>query len=171
MTPSGRLTVAGSLVGTPGYIAPEQAIGTTVDAHADLYALGCVAWWLLAGDEVYPRTDEDEAIRSHAEQPVPALRPRVRAWLPEGLEQLVLSLLAKDPRDRPDDARALIRALRAIEIPAEHAWSEARAQAWWSTHQPRGREGRGWHARDLEDDRAEARSDRRPQDARRQAPS
>ncbi len=136
VTPSGRLTVAGSLVGTPGYIAPEQAIGTTVDARADLYALGCVAWWLLTGDEVYPRTDEDEAIRSHAEQPVPPLRPRVREWLPEGLEHLVLSLLAKDPRDRPADARALIAALRAIEIPVEYAWTEARAQAWWSTHKP-----------------------------------
>jgi serine/threonine protein kinase len=133
---SGRLTVAGSLVGTPGYIAPEQAIGTTVDARADLYALGCVAWWLLVGEEVYPRTDEDEAIRFHAEQPVPPLRPRVRDWLPQGLEQLVLSLLAKDPRDRPDDARVLIQALRAIEIPAEHAWTEARAQAWWWTHKP-----------------------------------
>ena len=136
VTPSGRLTVAGSLVGTPGYIAPEQAIGTTVDARADLYALGCVAWWLLVGDEVYPRTDEDEAIRAHAEKPVPPLRSRVRGWLPESLEQLVLSLLAKDPRDRPADARVLIEALRAIEIPAEHAWTEARAQAWWRTHKP-----------------------------------
>ena len=136
VTPSGRLTVAGSLLGTPGYIAPEQAIGTTVDARADLYALGCVAWWLLVGDEVYPRTDEDEAIRAHAEKPVPPLRSRVRGWLPESLEQLVLSLLAKDPRDRPADARVLIEALRAIEIPAEHAWTEARAQAWWRTHKP-----------------------------------
>ncbi len=136
VTPSGRLTIAGSLVGTPGYIAPEQAIGTTVDARADLYALGCVAWWLLVGDEVYPRTDEDETIRSHAEQPVPPLRPRVREWLPEGLEQLVLALLAKDPRDRPKDARVVIEALRAIEIPADHAWTEPRAQAWWWTHKP-----------------------------------
>ena len=138
VTPSGRLTVAGSLVGTPGYIAPEQAVGATVDARADLYALGCVAWWLLVGEEVYPRTDENETIRSHAEQPVPPLRPRVSAWLPDGLEQLVLALLAKDPRDRPRDARVLIEALRAIDVPAEHAWTEAHAQAWWSTHKPLG---------------------------------
>jgi serine/threonine protein kinase len=132
----GRLTQAGSLVGTPGYIAPEQAIGITVDARADLYALGCVAWWLLAGNEVYPRPTEDAALRSHAEEPVPPLRPRVRGWLPDGLERLVLSMLAKDPNDRPNDARAVIVALREIAIEPEHAWTEPRAQAWWFTNKP-----------------------------------
>ncbi|HEX7704723.1 MAG TPA: serine/threonine protein kinase [Kofleriaceae bacterium] len=136
VTPSGRLTQAGSLVGTPGYIAPEQAVGVSVDARADLYALGCVAWWLLAGNEVYPRPTEDAAIRSHAEEPIPALRPCVRGWLPEGLERLVVALLAKDPNDRPKDARAVIIALREIAIDPDHAWTEARAQAWWLTNKP-----------------------------------
>ncbi|HEY0251195.1 MAG TPA: serine/threonine-protein kinase, partial [Kofleriaceae bacterium] len=86
VTPGGsRLTQAGSVVGTPGYIAPEQATGTVIDARADLYALGCVAWWLLAGNEVFPRPTEDAARRSHAEEAVPDLRSRVRGWLPEGL--------------------------------------------------------------------------------------
>ncbi len=136
VTPSSRLTQAGSLVGTPGYIAPEQALGVAADARADLYALGCVAWWLLAGNEVYPRPDEDAAIRSHAEDPIPDLRARVRGWLPDGLDQIVRACLAKQPDDRPRDARAMIAMLRAIEIPDEHAWSEARAQAWWREHQP-----------------------------------
>ncbi|MEO8552480.1 MAG: serine/threonine-protein kinase, partial [Kofleriaceae bacterium] len=135
-TDSGRLTAAGSTVGTPGYIAPEQAIGVAVDARADLYALGCVAWWLLAGNEVYPRPSEEAAIRAHAQEPVPALRPRVRGWLPDALDELVRALLAKSPADRPRDARAVIAALRAIEIPAEHAWTEADAQAWWAEYQP-----------------------------------
>jgi len=135
-TDSGRLTAAGSTVGTPGYIAPEQAIGVAVDARADLYALGCVAWWLLAGNEVYPRPDEEAAIRSHAQEPVPALRPRVRGWLPDALDELVHALLAKSPADRPRDARAVIAALRAISIPAEHAWTDARAHAWWVAHKP-----------------------------------
>ena len=136
VTPSGRLTQAGSLVGTPGYIAPEQAVGVSVDARADLYALGCVAWWLLAGNEVYPRPTEDAALRSHAQEPIPALRPRVRGWLPEGLEHLVIALLAKDPNDRPHDARAVIAALREIQIDPDHAWTEARAQAWWLANKP-----------------------------------
>ena len=136
-TPSGRLTQAGSLVGTPGYIAPEAAFGVAIDARADIYALGCVAWWLLAGNEVFPRDDEESAIRSHAHDPVPALRPRVRGWLPDGLEALVLSCLAKRPDERPDDMRAMIKLLRAIEIPAEHAWTEERAQAWWWSNRPK----------------------------------
>lgn len=133
---SSRLTAMGSVVGTPGYIAPEQATGTVIDARADLYALGCVAWWLLAGNEVFPRPTEDAAIRSHAEEPVPDLRAKVRGWLPDALEQLVVQTLAKDPRDRPHDARAMIAALRAIEIPPEHAWTGARAEAWWAEHRP-----------------------------------
>ena len=135
-TSAARLTAVGSLVGTPGYIAPEQAFGESIDARADLYALGCVAWWLLAGNEVFPRDNDDAAIRSHAQEPVPALRPRVTGWLPPALEELVLACLAKDPKQRPHDARAMIAALRAIEIPAIHAWTDERAAAWWRTHRP-----------------------------------
>ena len=130
------LTQAGSLVGTPGYIAPEQAIGVAVDARADLYAIGCVAWWLLAGNEVFPRPDEDEAIRSHAIEPVPALHPHVHGWLPEALEQLVYSLLAKDPTERPADARAVIAALKKIQIDPTNAWTDERSQTWWAVNKP-----------------------------------
>jgi len=135
-TPSGRLTAAGALVGTPGYIAPEQAFGAKIDARADIYALGCVAWWLLTATEVYARPDEDDTIRAHMKEPVPELRPRMRAWLPEELEALVLSMLAKSPDERPADARALMDALRAIPIPAEHAWTDNDAQAWWKRTRP-----------------------------------
>jgi eukaryotic-like serine/threonine-protein kinase len=131
-----RLTAVGSLVGTPGYIAPEQAFGEAIDARADLYALGCVAWWLLAGNEVFPRADDEAAIRSHAQEPVPDLRARMRGWLPVGLESLVLACLAKHPNKRPRDARAMIAALRAIAIPDEHAWDDDRAAAWWREHRP-----------------------------------
>ena len=134
--PSGRLTQAGSLVGTPGYIAPEQAYGATIDGRADLYALGCVAWWLLSSSEVFPRETEEASLHAHAEDPVPELRPRVRGWFPDGLDRLIKSLLAKRADDRPVDANAMIALLRAIEIPPEHAWTDARAQAWWREHQP-----------------------------------
>ena len=132
-----KLTQAGSVVGTPGYIPPEFISGTGADARSDLYALGCVAWWLLAGGEVFPRPDEESAIRSHVNEPVPPLRPRVKGWLPAELETLVIQLLAKDPADRPHDARELATRLRAIPIPPEHAWSETRAQAWWFAHRPK----------------------------------
>ena len=130
-TPSGPLTREGALIGTPGYIAPEAAFGAKIDARADLYALGCVAWWLLTAREVFPRKGDDDVVMSHAQDPVPALRPLVHGWLPDELERVLLSCLAKRPQERPHDARALARALRAIAIPDEHAWTDERAQAWW----------------------------------------
>ena len=135
--PGQRLTQVGSVVGTPGYIAPEAAYGErTIDGRADLYALGCVAWWLLTRSEVFPRQDEDARVIAHAKDPVPPLRPVVKGWLPVELERIVESLLAKRPQERPDDARALAKQLRAIPIPAEHAWTDERAQAWWREHRP-----------------------------------
>ena len=60
----------------------------------------------------------------------------MKGWLPIELEQLVIACLAKRPQDRPANARALAESLRAIEIPAEHAWTGARANAWWFVHRP-----------------------------------
>jgi serine/threonine protein kinase len=132
-----RLTQAGSVVGTPGYIAPEAAFGEPIiDARADLYALGCVAWWLLTATEVFPRDDENAALLAHARDPAPPLRPRVKGWLPEDLELIVHSLLSKRPQERPDDARALARELRAVAIPKAQIWNEESAQAWWREHRP-----------------------------------
>ena len=128
-----RLTLDGAVVGTPGYIPPEQATGATLDARGDLYALGCVVWWLLAGDEVYPGVGGDNLIRTHVTDPVPDLRAAVRGWLPDELERLVLRCLAKDPTERPHDARALADELGAISVPDEHAWTKAKAIAWWQS--------------------------------------
>ena len=128
-----RLTMLGTVIGTPGYIAPEQATGAPLDARGDLYALGCVAWWLLTGAEVFPRASEDEVVEAHVSDPVPALRPRVSGWLPIELEALVLRCLEKRPEDRPADARALAEALAEIVVPAEHAWTRAQALPWWGS--------------------------------------
>jgi serine/threonine protein kinase len=130
-----RLTSEGVVIGTPGYIPPEQAVAAPLDARGDLYALGCVAWFLLTGNEVYARPSEDECIRAHVYDPIPNLRERVKGWLPVELERLVTQCLAKRPGERPADARTLARALNAIEIPIEHAWTEVEAQLWWSKHQ------------------------------------
>jgi serine/threonine protein kinase len=132
--PSGRLTVAGAVVGTPGYIPPEIVFGDPIDARADIYALACVAWWLLTGREVYDRTSEDDVIAAHARDPLPALRPLVRGWLPDELDRLITRCLAKRPDQRPHDARDLWRELRAIAIPAEHAWTDEHARSWWDAH-------------------------------------
>ena len=135
-TPETKLTREGALVGTPGFIAPEQMRGERLDPRSDLYALGCIAWWLFARGEVFPRPDGKAALRNHLYLPVPSLRMHVHGWLPAELEMLVTSLLAKHPEDRPASARELADRLRAIEIPDEHAWSEQRAQEWWASYRP-----------------------------------
>ena len=127
-----RLTQIGAMLGTPGFMAPEQILGMQLDGRADLYALGCVAWWLLTGHEVFAReAGEAKLLHNHIYDPLPSLSIQVRGWCPPELERVIASCLAKNMEERPADARALAAMLRAIEIPATHTWSEARAIDWW----------------------------------------
>jgi serine/threonine protein kinase len=127
-----RLTVDGSVIGTPGYIAPEQAISAPLDPRGDIYSLGCVAWFLLTGGEVYTgRNSVEDILLAHVDAPIPMLRPLVSGWLPVELEAVIVRCLGKEPSDRPD-ARELARVLREIEIPDEHAWTRADAAEWWA---------------------------------------
>ncbi len=134
---SQKLTQLGAMLGTPGFMAPEQILGMALDGRADLYALGCVAWWLLAGNEVFKREPgEAKILHKHIYEAVPTLRSRVRGWCPPELEAVIASCLAKEVDKRPADARELAAMLRAIPIPDEHAWTEPRAQAWWLEYKP-----------------------------------
>jgi serine/threonine-protein kinase len=120
-------TAAGLTPGTPAYMAPETTRGDPVSGRADVYAVGCVAYFLLAGRLVFEADNAYQMIARHlSAEPVP---PSVRGniALPPGLDGLVLACLAKDPAERPD-AGALARAL--AEIPAE-PWTEEDAAAWW----------------------------------------
>jgi serine/threonine protein kinase len=133
------ITRAGGLMGTPLYMAPEQALGQAIDGRADLYALGCVAFYLLTGSPVFSAETPMTILISHVSKPPPDLRSAVKGWLPEELETVLRSCLAKAPADRPSNARTLGAALRAIPIPAEHAWSEKAAHEWWAENHPRRR--------------------------------
>lgn len=126
-----RLTVDGSVIGTPGYIAPEQAMAARLDPRGDVYSLGCVAWFLLTGGEVFSRSSVDDTLRAHVDAPIPELRPLVDGWLPVELEAVIVRCLAKDPVDRPA-AHELAEVLRDIAIPDEHAWTRDTATAWWA---------------------------------------
>jgi serine/threonine protein kinase len=127
-----RLTTEGVVIGTPGYIPPEQAIAAPLDPRGDIYALACVAWYLLTGTEVFKRGTEEEVLRAHVMERIPTLRDKVNGWLPEDLEVLIVQCLQKEPELRPD-ARTLARKLLKIAIPAEHAWTEEMSQQWWAT--------------------------------------
>lgn len=132
-----KLTQVGAMLGTPGFMPPEQILGMPIDGRADLYALGCVGWWLLAGGEVFSRKGGDaKVLHRHMYEEPPVLQAMTRTWLPDELEDVIRAMLAKDANRRPVDARELARALRAIPIPEEYAWTTERAQAWWRNYTP-----------------------------------
>jgi len=132
-----KLTQIGAMLGTPGFMAPEQILGMQLDGRADLYALGCCAWWLLTGGEVFAREPGGAKIlHKHIYDPVPRLADHMSGWCPPALEAVIAACLAKEVADRPSDARALAAMLRAIEIPAELAWTGEQATAWWRAYRP-----------------------------------
>jgi hypothetical protein len=123
-------TAAGLTPGTPAYMAPEMALAETVDGRADLYALGCVAYYVLTGQVVFEASTAFQMIARHLqEEPVPPSR-RSPCPVDPGLERLVLACLAKAPADRPPSAAALERGLEEIAL---EPWTEEQAKRWWST--------------------------------------
>ena len=122
------------VAGTPAFMAPETVAGfDDVDGRADIYALGCVGYWLLTGTPVFDARSRtpSELLDDHAR--VTPERPSIRLGktLPHGLEALVLQCLEKDRRDRPWDAVHLKRRLEALELELDEAWGEAHARTWW----------------------------------------
>ena len=126
-------TAAGLTPGTPSYMAPEMALGEKVDGRADIYALGCVAYFLLTGQMVFEATSGVQMIAKHVR--AEPIRPGQRAniVLPRALEELILSCLAKRPEDRPSTAGDVARLLAEIDL---EPWTEANAKHWWSVNHP-----------------------------------
>jgi eukaryotic-like serine/threonine-protein kinase len=111
------LATAGITLGTPGYMAPELAQSETVDGRADLYSLGCVAYYLLTGQQVFQGETALQTIVMHLQrEPVPPSQ-RTDNPVPATLEGLVLACLAKRPEDRPQNAAELAAAL-TLAFPA-----------------------------------------------------
>ena len=127
-------TRANVLQGTPAFIAPEQALGGDVDGRADIYATGCVAYWLLTGQLLFT-ADSIMGLLLHHARSIP-LPPSARSevHIPEALDRLVMTCLAKDPDQRPQTARELSQRLAGIAGLPE--WSEQQARDWWMQHEP-----------------------------------
>jgi len=105
---------AGMTPGTPAYMAPEMASERTVDGRADLYSLGCVAYYLLTGHLVFAGDTPLQTILKHLQQPPdPPSRATDRA-IPAALDEVVLACLAKRPEDRPSSAAELSQRLAAV---------------------------------------------------------
>ena len=123
------------LRGTPAFIAPESVLSRAeVDSRADIYSIGCVAYWLLTGHLVFTADTPIGVMMHHAHTaPTPASE-RTELPVPLELDQLILSCLAKDPARRPQSAREL--SSRLAEVPVTAPWTEDRAHQWWSRHEP-----------------------------------
>ncbi|HBP22963.1 MAG TPA: serine/threonine protein kinase [Planctomycetes bacterium] len=130
------LTGADAIVGTPAFMAPEQAQGGEVTARSDVYALGCVAYWLVTGELVFEQTKALAMILDHVKtEPTPPSK-RLERLLPPDLEDLILQCLAKEPADRPASAQELIHRLEALEL--GESWTAEQSDAWWAEFLPPG---------------------------------
>ena len=113
MMDQSRLTAEGMVVGTVAYLAPEQAVGRTPDARADLYSLGVVLYELLTGRPPFLGDDAVSVIAQHLNT-----APVATTWhtpgVPPALDALVLRLLAKDPAERPATAGDVVAELRRL---------------------------------------------------------
>jgi eukaryotic-like serine/threonine-protein kinase len=126
-----ELTVHGTLA----FMAPEQALASPdVDGRADIYATGCVAYWLLTGQQVFTADTPMALLLHHAQTPATPPSAKTDTRIPAALDDLVLSCLAKDPAARPQTARELSRRLASVE--GAHDWTNDRAREWWASHAP-----------------------------------
>jgi serine/threonine-protein kinase len=116
------LTQADRITGTPAYLAPEIATGRgTVDGRADLYALGCVAYYLLTGKLVFEGATAMQVALAHAvEAPIPPSQ-RIGRPIPRDLERIILQCLEKEPERRPRSALELLEMLKGIDYAVEPA--------------------------------------------------
>jgi serine/threonine-protein kinase len=119
--------------GTPGFIAPEQAMGTGVDGRADIYATGCVAYWMLTGKTVFTADTVMGLILHHVQTPATPPSTRTDQPISPALDDLILSCLSKDPAERPQTAKEL--SLRFGELPGANDWTQDRAREWWEAQQ------------------------------------
>ncbi len=129
-----RLTQRGFVVGTPAFMSPEQCAAKNVDKSADIYALGCVAYWLLTGHQVFEERDIGRLLDAQKNDTPELPSVRLGKPLPDGLEQVIMECLSKDPAERPSNCQQL--ALRLGNCRLKPEWSQKDAQRWWHLFLP-----------------------------------
>lgn len=127
----GHLTGAG-IHGTPNFMAPEQAMGSRTDHRSDIYALGCVAYWMLTGELVFRGQSVLQTMMMHVDQvPRPPAERSIHP-IPRELDDIVLACLAKDPSERPQHVDVVADVMDSCAGPDR--WTQAEAGAWWKTN-------------------------------------
>jgi serine/threonine-protein kinase len=124
-----RVTVEGTILGTPLYMSPEQATGTDrIDSRSDIYSVGAVAVFLLTGRPLFDYTSVTKILAAHMMEPPPRLA-ELRPDLGPDLVEVVTRCLHKDPSRRFPTVEALNQALE--NCPGAGEWTQQRAHAWW----------------------------------------
>ncbi len=128
------LTAEGVATGTPAYMPPEMASSGPVDHRADIYGLGCVAYWLLTGHLVFENETPMLMVVDHIKTEPVTPSTRTELDVPAELDAAVLACLAKRPDDRPQTASELEALLAAVPVASE--WNEKSAARWWGANLP-----------------------------------
>jgi serine/threonine-protein kinase len=129
------LTIDHTTTGTPAYMAPEIIMGESdVDRRADVYALGCVAYYLLTGSLVFDADTPMKMLLRHVHDTPAPPSARTELPIPHELDDLVLRCLEKDPDKRPQNAEALFHLCAGCKC--DDTWSQQSARRWWTTHLP-----------------------------------
>lgn len=116
---SRKLTVQGSVFGTPAYMAPEQALGQNTDARTDVYSAGCILFELLTGEWPFMEETQMMMLQAHImKKPRLVSETRLDLAVRPELEDVIQRAMAKKPADRYPDAGAMMAAIDAIEAPA-----------------------------------------------------
>ncbi len=137
------LTSPDVTTGTPAFMAPEIAVGDRpVDHRADLYALGCVAFWMLTGRDVFEGATSIAVLTQHVRDEPPLPSSLSETGIPAELDRIVLDCLAKDPAERPASAMDLLARLNSLPV---EPWGTEAARDWWQLHLPE-RLTQGWES-------------------------
>jgi serine/threonine protein kinase len=129
-----RLTSEGEVSGTPAYLAPEAAARNQFDARGDIYALGCVAYYMLTGQLVFEGETSAAMIAAHIRDVPPPPSQRSELAISPELDAIILACLAKNPDDRPQTAEELQQRLNEVALATP--WNQQRASCWWAMHVP-----------------------------------
>jgi serine/threonine-protein kinase len=125
----GKLTVQGLILGSPPYMAPEQALGrANLDARTDIYSTGALAYYILTGQPPFVREGAMEMLVAHAHEKPPPLTD-IRPDIPPDLEAVILKCLEKNPAHRFESADELEQAL--AQCVSSDLWTKYTAAQWW----------------------------------------
>ena len=130
-----KVTAETAVMGTPGYMAPETILGhADIDRRVDVYAVGCVAYFLLTGERMFGAANKMTVLMQHVrEEPMPPSQ-RTKQQIPREVDEFVLACLRKDPKCRPASAEELLQMASACKT--ADVWDQQAARTWWEAHFP-----------------------------------